>query len=113
MSEPMCLALAWSLTGALLCVLAVPLIRSRVPRNPFYGFRTRKTLRSDAIWYPANRYAGRALFVAGLVIAVGGLLTMSIAWALPAEVVCWFGLALIVVPLTVAVAKSLLFLRRL
>ncbi|MDF1752604.1 MAG: SdpI family protein [Verrucomicrobiales bacterium] len=30
-------------------------------RNQLYGFRTRKTLSSDEIWYPANQYAGKAL----------------------------------------------------
>ena len=53
----------------LLVALAIPLILDMIPRNGFYGFRTPRTLASDDVWYPANRYAGKALFVAGLVWA--------------------------------------------
>ena len=53
----------------LLVALAIPLILDMIPRNGFYGYRTPRTLASDEVWYPANRYAGKALVVAGLVWA--------------------------------------------
>lgn len=54
--------------------LAIPLIRGKIPRNYFYGFRTRRTLSSDRVWYPANRASGIALAAAGLVWLAAALL---------------------------------------
>ncbi len=35
--------------------LAIPLMLEKIPRNHFYGIRTRRTLSSNEIWYYANR----------------------------------------------------------
>lgn len=48
----------------LFTVIAVPLRLGRVPRNGFYGFRTRTTLSSDRIWFAAKAHFGRRLIVA-------------------------------------------------
>lgn len=47
--------------------LSIPLLLNKVPRNPVYGFRTRLTLSSDEIWYPANRFAAKLLIPWGIV----------------------------------------------
>jgi uncharacterized membrane protein len=41
-----------------------------VPPNRLYGFRTRKTLSSPDIWYPANVFSGYALMLAAAVTAL-------------------------------------------
>jgi uncharacterized membrane protein len=56
---------------ALLFLLSAPLVLRLVPPNRLYGFRTRKTLSSPEIWYPANVFAGYALMLAA---AVTGLI---------------------------------------
>ncbi|MDF1814389.1 MAG: SdpI family protein [Verrucomicrobiales bacterium] len=57
--------------------LSIPMIQGKVKRNYWYGFRTKLTLSSDEVWYPANRFGGKmilwwsgAAFVTGLVGAV-------------------------------------------
>ncbi|HSU68836.1 MAG TPA: SdpI family protein [Tepidisphaeraceae bacterium] len=55
--------------GILIVGFGIPLARGKVAPNRLYGFRTRKTLSDPAIWYPANRFAGRGLIAAGIVIA--------------------------------------------
>jgi uncharacterized membrane protein len=57
-------------SGLLLVVLAVPLIRRKVPPNGLYGFRVRQTLEHPEIWYPANEYAGRRLAWSGLITSI-------------------------------------------
>ena len=47
-----------SIACMVLAVLSVPMTLRRVPPNPIYGFRTRLTLSSPDIWYPANAFAG-------------------------------------------------------
>ena len=45
-----------------LCIgLSLPLMLRWVKPNCWYGFRTRKTLSDERIWYEANAYTGRLL----------------------------------------------------
>lgn len=53
--------------NALLALVSLPLALRKVPRNRVYGYRTRASLASDAVWYDANAYFGRASLVACLV----------------------------------------------
>jgi uncharacterized membrane protein len=47
--------------------LSIPMLLNRIPRNQVYGLRTKLTLSSDEIWYPANRFAARLLIAWGIV----------------------------------------------
>ncbi|RMD62291.1 SdpI family protein [Candidatus Parcubacteria bacterium] len=61
--------------GVLFIVLAIPLIRRRVPPNHWYGLRVPATFAHERVWYEANARMGRDLLVLGiLVIALGALL---------------------------------------
>ena len=94
-----------SLACLLVAVLSVPLILRRVPRNAFYGFRTRKTLSSDAVWYPANVFAGQALALAS--VAAAGLV-----WLVPTDAPEWLPAVVLVAAVLGALAVSLWHLRR-
>jgi len=84
--------------------LAIPLMLEKIPRNHFYGVRTRQTLSSNEIWYYANRICGYAMIAAGLfwlalvhilhpllhndraalnMAALGGALGLGVACAVP------------------------------
>lgn len=54
-------------------VLSIPMILGKVPPNPIYGFRTRKTLSDPEIWYDVNEFAGKLMFVWGGVMAVAAI----------------------------------------
>ena len=79
MSEAVLVALTFPATALLLILVSVPMIRGQVHRNFFYGFRTRKTMSSDEVWYPANRFAGKAIAIAGVLqlVAGGGLVVFA------------------------------------
>ena len=47
-------------------LVALPLMRGRLPPNPWVGFRTPRTLRDPALWYAVNAYGGRLLFAVGV-----------------------------------------------
>ena len=94
-----------SLACLLVAVLSVPLILQRVPRNAFYGFRTRKTLSSDAIWYPANVFAGQALALAS--VAAAGLVSL-----VPAEAPEWLPAVVLVAAVLAALVARLWHARR-
>jgi uncharacterized membrane protein len=62
--------------SALILLLSLPLVFGWIPRQSFYGARTAKTLSSDDIWYPANRFAGITLVASSCVY-------IAVAWSLP------------------------------
>lgn len=107
------LVLMWLGSGIMLCLISLPLIAGRVPRNGLYGFRTARTLGSDEAWYPANRYAGRQLAGAGLAITLGAAAMLTFANRLGLDTVGYLGLGLVLIPLLVAVARSVMYLRTL
>jgi uncharacterized membrane protein len=45
-------------------ILSIPLALGMIPRNRLYGFRTRRTLADDAVWYRVNRVAGFGIMIA-------------------------------------------------
>ncbi len=53
-------------SGAVLVALSLPMIRRKVPPNPWYGFRVRQTQEDPATWYAANEYAGKGLAWVGV-----------------------------------------------
>jgi hypothetical protein len=60
--------------------LFVPLVQRKIGRNPFYGFRTSKTLASDKAWYAVNYGAAKAgvylsigMVIFGIVLALLGI----------------------------------------
>src|SRR5438093_6392374 len=99
-------ALAYMATGIMFCLISVPLIKGRVPRNRWYGFRVPKTLRSDSVWYPVNAYSGKCLYVSGLIIAAGSLLLVPLGLFLSAETIAMIGLIVMIVAVTSPLENS-------
>ncbi|SRR5581483_2480809 len=62
--------------SALIALLSIPLIFGWISRQFIYGVRTPKTLSSDEIWYPANRFAG-------VVLLISSGIYFAIAWTFP------------------------------
>ena len=56
------------LVSSLLIVLGLPLALGKVPQNAWYGFRTERTLQSQAAWDAANRAAGWAFVATGAAV---------------------------------------------
>jgi hypothetical protein len=81
-------------------LIALPLALRKVPRNRFYGVRTRRTLADDRTWYESNAYGGRCLLAASAVsIVIALLLALT---PLPPDLLLPAGLAALVVPSLVA-----------
>ena len=100
-----------ALAPAVVILASVPLVLKLVPRNGVYGFRTRRTVESDEVWYPANRAAGIAMIVAAGVWLAAIIFVPEVVSTpyLVGVVTVVIGLGAIGVALLV----SLLYLRRL
>jgi uncharacterized membrane protein len=51
----------------LLIIVALPMILGLLPRNWFYGMRSRYSMSSEGAWYRRNVIGGIALLLCGLV----------------------------------------------
>jgi uncharacterized membrane protein len=63
----------FAIPALLLFIAAVPLVLGVIPRNRLYGFRTKKTLADDGIWYRVNRFAGAAIMIASGLYALAAV----------------------------------------
>src|SRR5664280_868502 len=60
--------------SALFALVSLPLVFRKIPRNGFYGYRTRATLGSDFVWYEANAYFGRWFLIASAITCIAAVL---------------------------------------
>src|SRR5688572_12428913 len=94
------------ISAAIIAVVSIPLIANVVPPNRFYGFRTRRTLSNERIWYRANRFAGWALFIAAIISATV-LAIVSPETLSPPR----YAAGILVAPLLAALVASYIYLR--
>jgi uncharacterized membrane protein len=48
-------------------IISIPLVAGKIPRNRFYGMRTRKTLSDERVWYAVNSFGGWLFIVSSLI----------------------------------------------
>src|SRR5437762_10406185 len=65
---------AFTFSGAVMCVLAVPLMRRRIKPNGLYGLRVPATFADEWVWYEANARSGRDLLLLGIAAVAMALL---------------------------------------
>lgn len=85
------LLLLWvfTISGAVLAGISVPLILKKVGPNPWYGFRVPATLGDPEVWYPVNAYSARRLFLVG----ISGALSAVVLYFIPDIDVSTYALA--------------------
>ncbi|MBD3369861.1 hypothetical protein GF402_05800 [Candidatus Fermentibacteria bacterium] len=71
MSDKMMIFVWDFLVPLVMIPVGVPMMLRKIKPNVIYGFRTRKTLSDQTVWYEANAYAGKAMVIAGMVSLVG------------------------------------------
>ena len=89
-----------------IAAVSIPLMVGVVPPNRLYGFRTPRTLSDRVLWYRANHFAGWAFFVAAL---AGAVLLLERGLAVRDSS---YDPLLLVVPVGIALAVSLFYLRK-
>ena len=101
------------IVGLVIIGISIPLIFNKVKPNPWYGFRTFKTLSNPEIWYKANRYMGKDMFVAGIVITATYILLPIIHPQLTLIQGLILFYLMLTVPVAIAVIRGLLYLKKL
>lgn len=101
--------------GLLFILLALPLVQKKVPPNGLYGFRISKALDSEANWYAVNAYGGRQLINwSVLLLVIGGLYFIFPVQTHQDRLLnVLLAVAPILISVTVAVAKTVIYAKRL
>ncbi|MDE2028575.1 MAG: SdpI family protein [Candidatus Omnitrophica bacterium] len=99
--------------AVLFMAVSVPLILRKIPRNCGYGFRTQKTLSTDAIWYKANQFGGTLIFFSGLATLIVCFWLYLNQNALSLDSVNLIGFASFIGPAAAAVVLALVYIKNL
>ena len=77
------LAIMDVVTGLIFLGVFIPLVQRKIGRNPFYGFRTSKTLASDKAWYAVNYSAAKAGVYMSIGVIIFGIVLATVMALLP------------------------------
>jgi hypothetical protein len=86
MENPIYYLLLLALIGLLFIILGIPLKQGAVRPNLWYGFRTRKTLSDETIWYDINRVLGIDMIRCGMVITASSLVVVALRNSITPEI---------------------------
>ncbi len=89
--------------GILLLVLGNAMPKSRP--NSFAGIRMPTTLRSETNWLATHRLTGRLTIV-------GGIVLLAAAFLVPVQMLLWWVIGCVLVPMLIGTAYSLIIARR-
>ena len=101
----------WVFAGLVFVGVSLPLVRQKIPRNPFYGVRLRRSMQSDEAWYAINRFGGQRMIVWAIPLILIGL----VALFLPLQTHPGLAIALGVGPLifvAIPLVETMRFARR-
>jgi len=104
-------SLSFLVPGIIEIILSVPLILEKVKPNVLYGFRVKKTLSNKEIWYKVNKYTGRDIFIAGLILSIGSIVFFIVEMDIITIVI--IGLLLLTIPLAIMMIRAFMYLKKL
>ena len=78
MQDLILITLFFIIDGIILIALGIPLLQGHVSPNSWYGFRTRKTLSDEKIWYTVNHIAGKDMILAGALIIISSIILLAL-----------------------------------
>ena len=105
--------------GLLIMGIAIPMVMEKIKPNMLYGFRTKKTLSDEKIWYASNKYAGKVMIWCGAVMVIISAVVMMldrftsafVSVSEGAAVIIWSAVCMI--PIVVMVILSMAYLKKL
>lgn len=97
------------LCGLLSIGLSVPLLKSSIKMNRWYGFRIRKAFESEENWYKINKYGAQRLIIWSVAIIITGVVFFFLEPRLASAI----GVLPLGVFTLIAIIETLLYAKRL
>ena len=70
------LGLSLMFSAVLMILLAIPLLKRKIPMNRWYGARFKKSFESDENWYRINAYGAKQLIIWSIPLLIIGLVAI-------------------------------------
>ncbi len=97
--------------GALSVVLGIPLYLQKIKPNYIYGYRTRRTLSDERIWYAANKYFAKLFIISGIVTTSASLILFLIAANIDIIIANLLLVLIVALPLAVSIIMTERYIR--
>lgn len=81
----------YAIIGILIIGLSIPLVKDKIKKNYWYGFRIPKAYTSDENWYAINRYGGQRFIRWGPLFFCFSILSLIVPLESSATITILFG----------------------
>jgi hypothetical protein len=99
--------------GLLFMGISIPLIKRRVKMNHAYGFRISKAFESEENWYDINAYGAKQLVTWSIPVILAGIICLFVPIDDQSAMPALLGAGPISVSVLIAVARTLLYAKKL
>jgi len=113
MDDTTIILIVFTISGIAEIIQGFPLMFGKIKPNWLFGFRLPSTVSNKEIWYPVNRYLGRGLVVAGMIVLIGTLFLCMVDLGLSLVDKTLVLSFLLIIPLSVAIISSFNYLKKL
>ena len=107
MSDTAIPSILFAVVGLLFIGLGIPLFRSKVRPNFWYGCRTTRTLTDEELWYAVNRVTGRDLIAAGIALVMSSLVVFMLTGRMDSTLATLILLTVAIIAIVIMVVNSL------
>ena len=112
MDDATLIMIVFIISGMAEIIQGIPLMFNKIKPNWLYGFRLPSTVSNKELWYPVNRYLGRGLVIAGMILVIGTLFLFMIDLGLSFLDKTLVLLFLLIIPLAAAIIGGFLYLKK-
>jgi uncharacterized membrane protein len=113
MEDTTLVIIVFTISGVAEIIQGIPLMFEKIKPNWLYGFRLPGTVSNKEVWYPVNRYLGRGLVIAGIILVISTLLLFMIDIGVPLFEKTLVLLFLLIIPLAIVIAGAFYYYKKL
>ena len=84
----------------------------KIKPNMLYGFRTKKTLSDQEVWYKLNKYMGKDFVFIGILVLIGSLIIFILRYNLSIEIISLVGTLLVLMPFPLIILRVFNYLKK-
>jgi uncharacterized membrane protein len=113
MDDATIVMIVFLIAGVAEILQGIPLFLEKIKPNWLFGFRLPSTVKNKELWYKVNRYMGRGLIYAGIILVIGTLFVFIIDIGLSLFEKTMFLVILLAIPLSFVIIDGFIYLKKL
>ena len=113
MDDTTIVMIVFLIAGASEILQGIPLFLEKIKPNWLFGFRLPSTVKNEELWYKVNRYIGKGLIYAGIILVLGTLFVFIVDIGLSFFEKTMVLVILLVIPLSFVIIDGFNYLKKL